>query len=142
MITTWVTEAIKQKMKMKIELLVVTMKQMKQMKQLLLVASNLGTIVIAITEDSTAKERNQHSNLGITTVIKAIGSSLERVEVSVAALIDSLCSRHPSGTMICHLVHSFMVQRLVALHLMMRSYSLRCIKHFGLSLVSLAPSSS
>ena len=58
MITTWVAEAIKQKMTKKIELLVVTVEQMKQLKQLLLVASNLGTIAIVITEDSTGKEQS------------------------------------------------------------------------------------
>lgn len=58
MITTWVAEAIKQKMTKKIELLVVTVEQMKQLKQLPLVASNLGTIAIVITEDSTVKEQS------------------------------------------------------------------------------------
>ena len=58
MITTWVAEAIKQKMTKKIELLVVTVEQMKQLKQLPLVASNLGTIAIVITEDSTGKEQS------------------------------------------------------------------------------------
>lgn len=52
MITTWVAEAIKQK-KTKIELLVVTA---KQLKQLALVVSNWGTIAIVTTVGSAGNQ--------------------------------------------------------------------------------------